>query len=343
MIRKGFVDIQVNGWMGADFTAPGLTVDCVNQITRDLVARGTVAYCPTVVTGPRELYRKNLRVIAEAMREPDLGRHILGIHLEGPFLSPEPGAVGAHPTRYIRRPSIRLFDQIQEWADGNIRILTVAPERPGALDLIRHAIRRGVTVAIGHHMADDDQLDMAVKAGATMCVHFANGIPNEIHRHRNPLWWTLACDKITAMLVTDGHHVPPHVIDVALRAKDPGRVIVTSDASALSGMPPGRYKTFGGLPVTIDKTGMIYSGKSKSLAGSHSTMAECMNHLASLKLLNERQLWQVGLINPLRLLGMTPGDLARLDSPGVSYANGRFRVRKQRRGKAKLTQKKRRG
>lgn len=320
----GFVDIQNNGWKGVSFTDPDLTVEAVRGITRDLVSRGTVAYCPTVITAHPDVYRHCLPVLAEAMRDPEWGGRLLGIHLEGPFISPEPGAVGAHPSEFVLPPDPGLFDRFQEWAQGRIRLLTVAPGIPGSEALIRHAADAGVAVSMGHHMADAADMRRATDAGATLCTHLGNGLPNEIHRHRNPLWWQLASDRLTALFITDGHHLPADFIKVALRAKTAARSIVTSDASPLAGLPPGRYRMLGRLPVVIRENGLIYSEASRSLAGSNSTLMECMNHLASLHLLAEPELRQVGIENPLRALGMTPADLTGLNGPAVAFRDGRF-------------------
>jgi len=320
----GFVDLQVNGRMGLGFSAPGLTVEDVRTVARDLAARGTVAFCPTIITAPADVYRDNLRTLAEAMEDPEIGGRMPGIHLEGPFISPEPGAVGAHPKGHVRDPSIEWFDRFQEWARGRIRILTLAPERPGAPELIRHAVRQNVLVALGHHMAQDGELEEGVEAGGTLCAHVGNGLPNLLHRHNNPLWWELASDDVTGLFITDGHHLPADLIKVALRAKTVERFIVVSDASPLAGMPPGRYTIFGDLPVVVDETGRISSARTQSLAGSHASMLDCMNYLASLDLLDEADLWRVGFENPLRALGLQPADLGALPGPEVVFRNGRF-------------------
>ncbi len=322
--RKGFIDVQVNGWMGASFTEPGLTVARVREITLELLARGTLAYCPTVVTGDPAVYKDNLRVLAEAMKDPVIGPHLLGIHLEGPFISPEAGAVGAHPKAFVQNPDVLAFEQYQQWADNAIRILTLAPERPGAEALIRCAVKQGVVVSMGHHMASDADLERAVKAGASLCTHVGNGCPNMIPRHENPLWWQLACDAVAGLFITDGHHLPGDFIKVALRAKTPDRFIVTSDASPLAGMPPGRYTAFAGLEVVINEAGRIYSEQSQGLGGSHATMMDCMNHLAGLDLLDEKGLWQVGFDNPARLLNITPNQLKSIQGPDVRFEDGRF-------------------
>ena len=324
---NGFVDIQDNGWMGTDFSEKGLSAERVKEITRDLVSRGTIAYCPTVITTDPETYEENIGAIVQAIKDPEIGGHILGIHLEGPFLSPEPGARGAHPREYIRDPDIATFDLFQEWAEGNVKILTVAPERPGCQELIRHAVNSGVAVSMGHHLASDEDMAKAVAAGATLCTHFGNGIPNDINRHNNPLWWLLASDDISGLFITDGHHLPADLIKVALRSKGVERFIVTSDASPLAGMPAGRYKIFGDLPVAIDETGLIYSEQSQSLAGSHLTILECMNHLAGLDLLTEADLLKVGIENPLRVLGLTSADIENLSGASITFHEGQFTIK----------------
>jgi len=323
-MKTHLVDLQVNGWMGTDFTSEDLTVDQVSEVTRQLVTRGTAAYCPTVVTAASGVLQHSLRTIAEAMKDPEIGGRILGIHLEGPFINPEHGAIGAHPPEHAIDPDIRAFDQFQEWASGSMKILTLSPELPGAEDLIRHAVTGGVTVSVGHHLAKDEDLDRAVKAGATLATHVGNGIPNEIHRHDNPLWWTLACDDVSGMFITDGHHLPSDFIKAALRAKTVDRFIVTSDASSLAGLPPGKYTMSGRLPVVIGDDGLIYSEQSEGLAGSHSTMVECMNHLAGLGLLTETELRQVGFLNPLRAIGLSPEDLETGGMPEVAFEGGEF-------------------
>lgn len=325
MTKRAFVDLQVNGLMGIDFSKPGLTLDAVRRVTKDLIAKGTVAYCPTVITSAMETYRENLAVLAKAMDEPDLRGHILGLHLEGPFISAELGARGAHQQEFIREPSIDDFDRLQEWADGKAIILTVAPEQPGSSDLIRHARSRDVVVSLGHHHATDDALASAVAAGARCSTHLGNGIPNVLHRHQNPIWWQLACDKLWGTFITDGHHLPPAFIKVALRAKTIDRFIVVSDASPLAGLPVGSYECFG-KTLEIEPSGRIWCEESQGLGGSHSTMLECMNYLASLKLLDEEELWRVSLVNPLRLLGKSPEDLNGVAWPEVNYDGERFTV-----------------
>ncbi|MFH1478012.1 MAG: N-acetylglucosamine-6-phosphate deacetylase [Verrucomicrobiota bacterium] len=322
MIHHGFIDIQLNGFKGINFSAPDLTLDQFRLATRELVKAGTAAYCPTVVTGPMAMYRRNLPILAAAMRDDELSPHLLGIHIEGPFISPIEGARGAHPPEHIIKPDMDTFKLFQEWADGNIVLLTLAPEREGAMTLIRYATENGTVVSFGHHLADDNVMEAAVQAGARLCTHLGNGMPNMINRHQNPLWWQLACDDLSGIFITDGHHLPADYIKVALRAKTVPRFIVVSDAAHLAGLPPGVYD-FNGNEAVLAPNGRIGFKDTPYLAGSSATMLQCMNYLASLNLLTEKELWAVGRDNQLRLLGRHLGKQPA-DTPSVVFKNNQF-------------------
>jgi len=305
MDTSGWIDLQVNGFLGVDFSAPDLTLDGVRRITRELCERGTSAYCPTLVTCDPAVYARNLPILAQAMREPDLREHLPGLHLEGPFLGH--ASRGAHPAEWLAPPDPRRFDEWQRLSGGGIRILTLAPELEGAPALIRHAVAQGVVVSLGHHAADGDAIARAVEAGATLCTHLGNGIANLLPRHPNPIWSQLADDRLTACVIADGHHLPASFLRVAWRAKGRERLIVTSDAAAIAGLPPGPY-SYMGSSVVIEPGGRIVmatssSGGGATLAGSSCTLAECLRHLASLGDWSEDDLVQVGRRNPVAILG----------------------------------------
>ncbi len=325
MQKSGFIDIQINGYMGIDFSAESLTLEEIRMATRELAKAGTCAYCPTVCTSSMDIYRRNLPLLAEAMRDPECSHHILGVHLEGPFISPQEGARGAHPLQFIIPPSIEVFRQFQAWADNKISLLTLAPEETGALELINFASGHGTVVALGHHMANDTILEQAVQAGAKACTHLGNGMPNMIHRHQNPLWWQLASDALAGTFITDGQHLPPHFIKVAWRAKERNRFIVVSDQTALAGLPPGKYK-FQGAEVVLASSGRISFGDTPYLAGSSANMLRCMNHLAALEIMSEPELWQVGIDNPLALLGLKGRRLATILGQTVVFRENRFEI-----------------
>src|SRR5450759_5133715 len=147
MTQHGFIDIQLNGFKGINFASPDLTLDQVRMATRELVKAGTAAYCPTVVTSSMDNFKHSLPILAAAMRDKELKPHLLGIHMEGPFISPIEGARGAHPPEHIITPDVDTFKRCQEWAEGNAVLLTLAPEVEGALALMRYASENGTVVS----------------------------------------------------------------------------------------------------------------------------------------------------------------------------------------------------
>jgi N-acetylglucosamine-6-phosphate deacetylase len=268
-----------------------------------------------------EVYRHVLPLLAEAVdRSSEWPGQLLGIHLEGPFISPEEGAVGAHQREFVLPPSVEIFDELFGLSSGKLVLLTISPEHPGVVELIRHARDRGVVISIGHTLADGSAIRAAVEAGASLSTHLGNGCPNLLHRHHNPLWPQLAAPELTAMLITDGHHLPPEVISVMLSAKGAARVIVTSDAAPAAGCPPGEYEFFG-TRVLLEPSGRLRSLERDNLAGSSATMLQCMNFLAELGHLSPNELWRVGRDNPLEVLGRTASSGGE-----VRFSRGRFRT-----------------
>lgn len=321
----GFVDLQVNGLRGVDFCSPRLTLEQIEQVSVALHTRGVVAYCPTVITSPMEVYERNLPILARAC-DCTTGAQVLGIHLEGPFLSPEDGARGVHPRQHIVEPSQAFFDRLRNLAEDRIAILTLAPERPGALPLIEHVLSNTrITPAIGHHLADVETIHRCADLGVRACVHVGNGLPELIHRHFNPLWPMLAEDRLTGLFISDGFHLPKDMLRVCLRAKGPERFAVTSDLSPLAGQPPGEY-SFHGVDVVLEEDRHLHCRGVHQLAGSASEMIDCMNVMASLGELDESALRQIGFDTPLGLLRI-PCDLDRLPrSPGVHFDGTHFSV-----------------
>jgi N-acetylglucosamine-6-phosphate deacetylase len=154
-------------------------------------------------------------------------------------------------------------------------------------------------------MADEDDLERLRRAGASALTHLGNGVPAKLDRHKNPIWAGLCSDGLSATMITDGHHIPPCLIKTFIRTKGIEHFIVISDGSALTAMPPGRYHSLGS-DVILEESGRIYNTVARCLGGSSATMLQCMNYLASLRLLTPEQLMTVGFRNPLRLLGIEP-------------------------------------
>jgi N-acetylglucosamine-6-phosphate deacetylase len=148
MTPTGFVDLQVNGYKGTNFSACELDEGACREACREVLSKGTAAFLPTVITSPEEVYRRNLPLIARVMDDSEFTGRLLGFHIEGPFISPKPGAVGAHRSDWVHKPDVALLERMQEWAGGKIRLLTVAAELDGIEALIRRAVKLGIVVSL---------------------------------------------------------------------------------------------------------------------------------------------------------------------------------------------------
>lgn len=279
-LAPGFHDLQVNGYGGRDFNAGswGLdaddTAESLSDLQRAMARHGTALFCPTVVTDAPERMEASLARIALAMdRDPCFRSAVTGIHLEGPFLSPEDGPRGAHPIEHVRAPDVAVFDRLQEAAQGGIRMCTLAPELPGALSLIERLTSRGVVAAIGHTGAGAAVIRDAIAAGATVSTHIGNGCHAQIPRHDSYIWEQLAADELTATLIVDGHHIEPAEARVFVRAKGPRNVALISDAVHLAGMAPGLYAE-GRFEVKDD--GSIVLAGTPYLAGASRLLDDCV-------------------------------------------------------------------
>lgn len=321
----GFVDLQVNGYKGVDFSSSELTEERFLFACRELIQNGTVVFLPTVITSSEEIYERNLKLISELIHREDLTNHIPGIHIEGPFISDTDGARGAHNSKWIRKPDLDFFDQLVEWADGKVKLLTIAAELENSDVLCAHAVDQGVAVSLGHQMATEDDLQKLSDSGASLLTHLGNGIPQMIDRHENPIWAGLANDDISAMIITDGHHIPDSFIKTVIQAKGASNTIVVSDASPIAGLSPGNYSTLGN-DVILDESGRLYNPETGYLVGSSSTMIDCINYLASLQIVKESELLELGFYNPISQLNLDPEKIISGLAKFISKKNGRFIV-----------------
>lgn len=312
----GRVDLQVNGFKGVDFSGADLTEAGLIDACRELHGAGTTAFLATLITCPTDIYARNLPLLARVIRRDEFNGRLLGIHLEGPFLSRQEGARGAHNPDWMRAPDIDYLERLVDWADGTIRMLTLAAELDGAEELVRYARSRGITVALGHQMAGDDDLRRLLRAGAKALTHLGNGVPAVLARHGNPIWAGLGNDDLAATFIPDGHHLPVSLLKTIIRTKGPSRCIIVSDASPLAGLPPGQYEAMG-AHVVLEESGRLYNPATGYLAGSSATMRACVNYLASLNIVSRRALARMAFDNPLKLIGLDPaGVRADLQSGG---------------------------
>ena len=268
-VAPGFVDLQVNGYGGQEFSSLELTPEKVAEIVRRHWTFGVTRLCPTLTTQSFECLVHGLGAIDFACQSlPDIARSVPGIHLEGPYFSTEDGPRGAHPIEHCRRPSWDEFRHLQEAAGGRIRILTMSPEFDEAPDFIARVSASGVIVAIGHTGASGAQIRAAVDAGARLSTHLGNGAHRMLRRHPNYLWDQLAEDRLTASLIVDGQHLPPEVVKTFIRAKSPHRCILVSDVSGLAGLPPGRHASSGGDIEILADGRLVIAGQDQLLAGA---------------------------------------------------------------------------
>jgi len=262
----GFFDLQVNGFAGVDFNQLDLSADRVSEAIGVMRTTGVTRLLPTLITSSLEHFAASARVLSR-LGDPA----IAGIHMEGPYISPEDGARGAHPREHVRPASIDDFKRRQEAANGRIALVTMAAEVPEATTLIEHMVESGVRVALGHTAATPLQIVDALAAGATMATHLGNGCAQLLPRHPNVIWELLAADAVFASLIVDGHHLPPSTVKAMVRAKDPRWSILVTDAIAAAASPPGEYR-IGGTIGILREDGRVSLPGTPYLAGSSLTM-----------------------------------------------------------------------
>ncbi len=300
----GWVDLQINGYAGVDFNAPGLAVEAVKTVTDRLAADGTAAFMPTLVTGDPEMLIGTIRTVMEARRRyAECEKAILGFFMEGPFISPEPGAVGTHPVEWVHAPDIALFDRFQDAAEGLVRMVNVAAEIPGMPDFVRTLSSRGVAVSLGHQMATKpSDIEPCIAAGAKAFTHLGNGIPNLVDRHDNIVYTALVEDRASVMFIPDGHHLPDTMLELYCRAVPLRRLIAVSDAQYPAGMPPGEYEVCG-AHARLEPNGLLWNPARNCLVGATTPMAKMMRLLEERVGLTPDELRTIGKENPLKLIG----------------------------------------
>ena len=300
-MSKQYVDLQINGYMGVDFSDPALTADQFLATSDHIFKSGTGLFLPTIVTSSTEVYLRNLGIMYKAAESHGLLKNIPGAHLEGPFISDKPGAVGAHRPAFVRKPDSRFFDEFMERCCNYVTVLTVAAEVPGMDEFISHVVSKGVVVSCGHQLAQSADLARAAKAGAKLLTHLGNGCPNLIDRHNNMIWAGMANDDLTAMIISDGHHLPADLVKCIIRCKGVDKVIITSDAAPIAGFPPGRYNCWNNDAV-LEPNGRFHNPEKGCLVGSSVCVRQCAEFLASIGY-SEEEIDKMTITNPLKMIG----------------------------------------
>lgn len=298
----GFVDLQCNGFEGVDFNRSETEPIIIAGAIRSMWEHGTTEVLPTFITAPAEGLNEFISDMNQALEgDAEAAKSVPGYHLEGPFISPEDGARGAHPVAHTKRVSTKLWAQLQKVAEGRIRLVTLAPEVRGALPFISQLRSEKVLPAIGHTMADAATIQAAAEAGAIMSTHLGNGCPQTVHRHRNPIFAQLGEDRLAASFIADGVHLPAEVLRSLWRAKGSARSVLVTDAMAGASAPPGRY-SIGEIEVQVGEDRIVRQPGTQNLAGSALTMENAVSGLVRMAGVSLAEAWNAASIRPWELL-----------------------------------------
>ncbi len=295
-LAPAYFDVHCHGSAGHDVMEG--TTEAFATIAKFLARHGVAAYLPTTVTMPVDATLKSLEAMAKLIGSGDYGARSLGIHIEGPFLSPH--KKGAHPARLLQTPSIELFDRMWQASAGNIRLMTIAPELPNALEVIARAASLGVRVSLGHSDANADEAKAGVRAGAVSATHAYNAMRNFDHKASGLVGEVLTNDQLFAELICDGFHVDPPAVKIYWRCKGPDRAILITDAMVAAGMPDGNYK-LGELDVLVINGKCILD--ENTLAGSTLTLDRGVKNFASFTGATTDQVTRLASRNPARMAG----------------------------------------
>jgi N-acetylglucosamine-6-phosphate deacetylase len=305
ILVPGFVDIHMHGGAGVDLmrAAPGE----LPHLNKFLTTHGVTGYFPTTVAAPLDQTCAALERLADAI-ETAQGSHAingearpLGIHLEGPFLSHK--RRGVHPPEYLVEPTLEIFDRLWQAARGQVRMMTIAPELPGALEVIAEAARRKVCVSIGHSDASLDASRAGVRAGARHATHTFNAMRPLDHRDPGILAEVLTDSRLSADIIVDGIHVAPEVVQLFLQAKGLELAVLITDAMAAAGMPDGTYQ-LGPIQVEV-KDGKCTSNG--SLAGSVLTMDRAVRNVTQFADWTLQDAVRAATLNPAQAAGLPQG------------------------------------
>ncbi len=311
ILAPGFVDIHMHGGAGVDLmrAAPGE----LPRLNKFLTNHGVTGYFPTTVAAPLDQTCAALERLADAIEGAQTSQaeggaieaRPLGIHLEGPFLSHK--RRGVHPPEYLVEPTLPIFDRLWQAARGHVRMMTIAPELPGALEVIAEAARRKVCVSIGHSDAVLEAARAGVRAGARHATHTFNAMRPLDHRDPGILGEVLTDRLLSADIIADGIHVAPEVIQIFLRSVGLERSVLITDAMSAAGMPDGTYQ-LGPIQVEV-KDGKCTSNG--SLAGSVLTMDRAVRNITRFSHWTLREAVRAATLNATRAVGLAQhGELA---------------------------------
>ncbi|SFD15450.1 N-acetylglucosamine-6-phosphate deacetylase [Clostridium uliginosum] len=270
-VSPGFIDVHIHGAGGCD-TMDG-TIESINTISKTIVKHGTTSFTPTTMTVSIDAIKKSMKVIKKLKEEGSKGAHVLGAHLEGPFISPN--AIGAQNPEYLLTPSISAYNAMVEGSEDAVISITLAPEVDGAKELIKYLSAKGIVCSLGHTKATYEEAMEAIKCGANHSTHLYNAMTPLTHRAPGVIG-AIFDSNITTETISDGIHISYPALRVAYKQKGTDNVLLITDAMMACCMPDGEY-SLGGQDVIV--TNGAARLKTGSLAGSVLTLDKAVNNV----------------------------------------------------------------
>ena len=291
----GFVDIHIHGCDGED--ASNGTVESIRTMARFLLKKGVTSFCPTTMTLPEEQIAQALSCAKYCMENPEEGARVLGVHMEGPYVSMK--KKGAQKGDYVRTPDFEQFRRLYDGCGGIVRMVVVAPETEGADDFIRQASKL-CTVSIAHTDTDYDSAKAAVDAGVTHLTHLYNAMPAIHHRNPGPIPAAVENPNVQAELICDGYHIHPASVRLAFTMFK-NRMILVSDSGRCAGMPEGTQFTLGGQDCWL--RGGVAKLADGTIACSAANLWDCLKNVLSWNIPEEEAV-RAATYNPAKALGV---------------------------------------
>ncbi|MCE2595029.1 N-acetylglucosamine-6-phosphate deacetylase [Motilimonas cestriensis] len=295
-LMPGMIDSHVHGAKGCDVM--DASHDSLNTMSHYFASLGVTAFVATTVTAPEAKIVAALQQVAQSKQRGVIGAEILGAYLEGPYFTEK--NKGAHPTEWFRELSTSELDSLISYSDNQLVTVALAPEKRGALDVIRHLKQQGIKVMLGHTDASYDQVQAALDAGASGIVHCYNGMRGLHHRDPGVVGAGLTHANSYVEMIADGHHVHPAAIDVAHRCCG-SRMTLITDAMCATGMPDGQY-TLGEFQVQMQQG--VVTTDTGSLAGSTLTLLQAVQNIQRWLDMPLEQAWLMASLTPAKSLGL---------------------------------------
>lgn len=308
-VIPGLVDVHFHGCIGEDFS--DATPEGLQRIADYELSRGVTYICPAGMTLPEEQLVKICENAAAHRRKNTGGAELVGVHLEGPFLSM--AKKGAQNADYLHAPDIAMLRRLQASAEGCVRLVTAAPEEAGALEFIRAAVEAGIAVSVGHTVADYDTAKAAFAVGADHVTHLYNGMPPMHHRAPGVIGAAFDSPGVMAELICDGVHIHSAMVRLAFRLFGAERMILISDSLRAAGMPDGRYP-FGGQEIEVHGNRATIAGHPETLAGSVTSLMGCMRQAAA---------FGIPLADAVRAASYNPAKSIKIDDRAGSLEEGK--------------------